>query len=99
MVFAYPPSTIGLRGVRLYQQSDDLLLPQREFQEFVREIGQDYCTDMQFTQNAYYMLQVAVEDKILRWARAALHLACEVKESQVLCKKDFCDSKIIANLI
>ena len=95
-VFAYRPSTIGLRRIRMYQKSDDYSLPQREFQRLVIKIAHNYMSDAKCSQNAFYMLQAAVEDKFIRWGRAAIMVSCGAKKSRVLCREDLWNAKCIA---
>ena len=98
-VFAYRPSTTCLRKTRLYQNAEDYSLPQREFQELVIKIAKDYMSDAKCSQNAFYMLQVAVEDKFIRWGRAALMISCGAKKSKVLCREDLWNAKRIAKMM
>eukprot|EP00657_Telonema_sp_P-1_P003540 TRINITY_DN18439_c0_g1_i1.p1 TRINITY_DN18439_c0_g1~~TRINITY_DN18439_c0_g1_i1.p1 ORF type:complete len:118 (-),score=40.96 TRINITY_DN18439_c0_g1_i1:93-446(-) len=44
----YRPGTVALREIRKYQKSTDLLLRKLPFQRLVREIAQDYKTDLRF---------------------------------------------------
>ena len=74
-----------LNNIRRHQKSVQLLFPQSVFQQLVKTIG----GEMQCTQEAFSMLQENVEEKLARWGSAAVHLACEMKGSQVVCKKDF----------
>uniref|UniRef100_A0AC34FKU7 Histone H3 n=2 Tax=Panagrolaimus sp. ES5 TaxID=591445 RepID=A0AC34FKU7_9BILA len=44
----YRPGTVALREIRRYQKSTELLLRKLPFQRLVREIAQDYKTDLRF---------------------------------------------------
>lgn len=50
--------TVALREIRRYQKSTDLLLRKLPFQRLVREIAQDYKTDLRFQSSAVLALQV-----------------------------------------
>merc|ERR1711906_47090 len=57
----YRPGTVALREIRKYQKSTDLLLRKLPFQRLVREIAQDYKTDLRFQSLAVLALQEASE--------------------------------------
>ena len=57
----FRPGTVALREIRRYQKSTDLLIRKLPFQRFVREIAQDYKTDMRFQASALAALQEAAE--------------------------------------
>merc|ERR1712110_1296796 len=42
----YNPSTVALREIRRYQKSTELLIRKLPFQRLVREIAQDFKTDL-----------------------------------------------------
>merc|ERR1711875_159628 len=44
----YRPGTVALREIRRYQKSTELLLRKLPFQRLVREIAQDFKTDLRF---------------------------------------------------
>jgi hypothetical protein len=44
----YRPGTVALREIRRYQKSTDLLIRKLPFQRLVREIAQDFKTDLRF---------------------------------------------------
>lgn len=44
----YRPGTVALREIRRYQKSTDLLLRKAPFQRLVREIAQDFKSDLRF---------------------------------------------------
>ena len=44
----YRPGTRAVRDIRKYQKSTDLLIRKLPFQRLVREIAQDYGTDVRF---------------------------------------------------
>ncbi|EEY53309.1 histone H3.3 [Phytophthora infestans T30-4] len=57
----YRPGTVALREIRKYQKSTDLLIRKLPFQRLVREIAQDYKTDLRFQSTAILALQEASE--------------------------------------
>jgi histone H3 len=57
----YRPSTVALREIRKYQKSTDLLIRKAPFQRLIREIAQDYETDVRFQSTAVLALQEAAE--------------------------------------
>jgi histone H3 len=57
----YRPGTVALREIRKYQQTTDLLIRTLPFQRLVREIAQDFKTDLRFQSSAILALQEAAE--------------------------------------
>ena len=57
----YRPGTVALREIRRYQKSTELLIRKLPFQRLVREIAQDYKTDLRFQSAAVMALQEASE--------------------------------------
>ena len=64
----YRPGTVALREIRRYQKSTELLIRKLPFQRLVREIAQDFKTDLRFQSSAVVALQEASE------VRTAPHL-------------------------
>jgi histone H3 len=54
----YRPGTVALREIRKYQKSTDLLIRKIPFQRLVREIAQDFKTDLRFQMAAILAMQV-----------------------------------------
>ena len=52
---------MALREIRRFQKSTNLLIPRTRFQRLVREIAQDYKTDLRFQSTAILALQEASE--------------------------------------
>ena len=75
------PGTVALREIRRYQKSTELLIRRLPFQRLVREIAQDFKTDLRFQSAAIGALQVC-----LNWIFFP-QLAYELSESdrQVVC--------------
>ena len=57
----YRTGTVALREIRKYQKSTDLLIRKAPFQRLIREIAQDYETDVRFQSTAVLALQEAAE--------------------------------------
>uniref|UniRef100_A0AAZ3QCF8 Histone H3 n=1 Tax=Oncorhynchus tshawytscha TaxID=74940 RepID=A0AAZ3QCF8_ONCTS len=55
------PGTVALREIRRYQKSTELLIRKLPFQRLVREIAQDFKTDLRFQSAAIGALQEASE--------------------------------------
>lgn len=57
----YRPGTVALREIRKYQKGTELLIRRRPFQRLVREVAQDYKSDLRFQSAALEALQQAAE--------------------------------------
>ena len=55
------PGTVALREIRKYQASTSLLIRRAAFQRLVREVAQDFSTDLRFQSSAVLALQEASE--------------------------------------
>lgn len=53
------PGTVALREIRRYQKSTELLIRKLPFQRLVREIAQDFKTDLRFQSAAIGALQAS----------------------------------------
>ena len=60
-VHRFRPGTVALREIRKFQKSTDLLIRKLPFQRLVREIAQEYKSDLRFQSNAVLALQEAAE--------------------------------------
>ena len=61
----YRPGTVALREIRRYQKSTDLLIRKAPFQRLVREIAQEFKTDLRFQSTAVLALQEAAESYLI----------------------------------
>ncbi|XP_020963416.1 histone H3.3-like [Arachis ipaensis] len=61
----FRPGTVALREIRKYQKSTELLIRKLPFQRFVREIAQNFKTDLRFQSHAIFALQEAVESYLV----------------------------------
>lgn len=59
--FLTSTGTVALREIRKFQKSTDLLIRKLPFQRLVREIAQDYKSDLRFQSSAVLALQEAAE--------------------------------------
>ena len=59
--YRYRPGTVALREIRRYQKSTELLIRKLPFQRLVREIAQDFITDLRFRPDAISALQESSE--------------------------------------
>ncbi|OMJ80378.1 hypothetical protein SteCoe_19371 [Stentor coeruleus] len=57
----FRPGTVALREIRKFQKSTELLIRKLPFQRLVREIAQEYKTDLRFQSSAVLALQEAAE--------------------------------------
>ncbi|KAH6935981.1 hypothetical protein HPB50_012000 [Hyalomma asiaticum] len=57
----YRPGTVALREIRRYQKSTELLIRKLPFQRLVREVAQDFKTQLRFQSSAVQALQEAAE--------------------------------------
>lgn len=57
----FRPGTVALREIRKYQKSTELLIRKLPFQRLVRDIAQEYKTDLRFQSSAVMALQEAAE--------------------------------------
>jgi histone H3 len=57
----YRPGTVALRDIRRYQKSTELLIRKLPFQRLVREIAQEFKTDLRFQATAVLAIQEAAE--------------------------------------
>ena len=61
----YRPGTVALREIRKYQKSTELLIRKLPFQRLVREITQDFKSDLRYQGSAVLALQEATEAYII----------------------------------
>ena len=61
----YRPGTVALREIKRYQKSTELLIRKLPFQRVVREVAQEYKSDLRFQSTAVLALQEASESYIV----------------------------------
>ena len=62
----YRPGTVALREIRRYQKTAELLIRKLPFNRLVREVTQDFKTDLRFQAQAIMALQEAAEAYLVR---------------------------------
>ena len=82
----YRPGTVALREIRRYQKSTELLLRKLPFQRLVREIAQDFKSDLRFQSSAILALQEASEGYLVGLFQDANRCAIHAKRVTVLPK-------------
>ena len=75
----YRPGTVALKEIRRYQKSTELLIRKMPFQRLVREIAQDFKTDLRFQSSAIIALQEAAEAYLVRLFEDANFCAIHAK--------------------
>ena len=61
----FRPGTVALRDIRKYQKSTELLIRKLPFQRLVREIAQEFKTEVRFQSSAITALQEAAESYLV----------------------------------
>ena len=80
----YRPGTVALREIRRFQKSTELLIRKLPFQRLVREIAQDFKTDLRFQSAAVGALQEAAEALSLPSSRTAALKALGIDGSETM---------------
>ena len=57
----YRPGTVAIREIRKYQKSTELLIRKLPFQRLVREVAQNFCSDLRFAADSIRALQESSE--------------------------------------
>ena len=82
----YRPGTIALREIRKYQKSTDLLIRKLPFQRLVREISQDFRSELRFQSTALLALQEAAEAYMTGLFEDGNLCAIHAKRVTIMCK-------------
>ncbi len=82
----YRPGTVALREIRRYQKSTELLIRKKSFQRLVREIAQDYKTDLRFQGMALVAMQEAAEAYLVRLFEDSLLCTIHCKRVTIMPK-------------
>ena len=61
----YRPGTVALREIRKYQKSTELLIRKLPFQRLVREVAQEFKSDLRFQSSSVLALQEACESYLV----------------------------------
>ena len=83
----FRPGTVALREIRKYQKSTELLIRKLPFQRLVREIAQDFKTDLRFQSSAVLALQEASEASCRAttaddWKRRSVLKSCAISRTR-----------------
>ena len=82
----YRPGTVALREIRRYQKSTELLIRKAPFERLVREIAQDFKTDLRFQHAAVMALQEASEAYLVGLFEDSNHCAIHAKRVTIMPK-------------
>ena len=82
----FRPGTVALREIRKFQKRTDLLIRKLPFQRLVREIAQDFKTDLRFESQAILALQEASEAYLVGLFEDANRVAIHAKRVTILPK-------------
>ena len=82
----YRPGTVALREIRKYQKSTELLIRKLPFARFVKEVAQDFKTDLRWQQSAIGALQEAGEAYLVGLFEDANLCAIHAKRVTILVK-------------
>lgn len=82
----FRPGTVALRMIRRYQKSTELLIRKLPFQRLVREVAQDFKTDIRFQSHAILALQEASEAYIVGLFEATNLCAIHAKRVTIMPK-------------
>lgn len=66
MPHRFRPGTVALREIRKFQKSTDFLIRKLPFQRLVREIAQDYKSDVRFQTSSLMAIQEAAEAYLVK---------------------------------
>lgn len=58
--------TVALKNIKQEQEKLDLIFPKAPFQRLVREIGEDYKSNIRYTESFMNTLQIMAEDHLLK---------------------------------
>jgi histone H3 len=80
----YKPGTVALRQIRKFQKSTDLLIRKLPFQRLMREIAQDYNTNLKFQASSILAMQEATEAYLVRILGDAYHLSMHAQRCTLM---------------
>ena len=82
----FRPGTVALREIRKYQKSTELLIRKLPFQRLVRQIAQDFRSDLRFQSTAILALQEACEAYLVGLFEDTNLCAIHAKRVTIKCK-------------
>lgn len=80
------PGKRALQEIRKYQRETSTLIPKMPLYRLIREIAQDYRTDVRFQSKALEALQQGVEDYLVGLFEDTVLCACHVKRQTIMAK-------------
>ena len=80
----YHPGALALKEIRRYQKSTELLIRKIPFQRLVREVAQDFKTDLRFQSSAIMALQEATEAYLVSLFEDSMLCAAHAKRVTVM---------------
>merc|ERR1712025_1145119 len=86
LVRRFRPGTVALREIRRYQKSTELLIRKLPFQRLVREIAQEFKSDLRFQGSVIMALQEATEAYIVSLFEDTNLCAIHVKRVTIMPK-------------
>ena len=82
----YRPGTVALREIRKYQKSTELLIRKLPFQRLVREIAQEFKTNLRFQSSAILALQETSEMYLVELFEDTNVCAIQAKRATIMPK-------------
>lgn len=82
----FRPGTVALRQIRMYQKSTKMLIRKLPFQRLVREVTQEFRTDLRFQGSAMLAMQEAAEAYIVGVMEDTLQCAIHAKRVTIMPK-------------
>ena len=82
----HKPGMVALREIQRHQISTDLLIQKTPFQRLVREIGQNFMSDIKFQPQALIALQEATEAYIISLLKDTNEIAIHAKRVTIMPK-------------
>lgn len=79
----YKPGTVALRNIRREQKRTNLMIPRQSFNRIVREIGQEYKSDLRYSDSGLELIQMAVEHYLVKLFEEANLLAIHARRQTV----------------
>ncbi|AAK39816.1 Histone H3 (nucleomorph) [Guillardia theta] len=98
-VHRYKPGTVALREIRKYQKSTNLLIRKLPFQRLVRELAQDYKSDLRFQNSAVLALQEASESYLVNLFEDTNLCAIHAKRVTIMPKDIYLARRIRGEMI
>ena len=92
----YRPGTVALREIRKYQKSTELLIRKLPFQRLVREVAQDFKSELRFQSSAIMALQESAEAYLVGLLEESNLAAIHARRVTVM-PKDLTLARVIHN--